>query len=144
MAHNNTAAFMAAINAQPSGGFVYIPPGKYLFEQGSHLRITRRVSLVGAGPRQTTLIMDGPGQDLKLIEYAGAVLNSSVRSSTRLARIPTQAFRGTNVLNIVVGQAESVHVLKTVAVCLLQRCLCCSHKRSPSTARRSQWGAGSL
>jgi hypothetical protein len=91
-------AFVAAVAAQPSGGVVYIPPGKYRL--GSQLSIKRRVSLVGAGPDQAFIIQDWAAADVKLIEYAGAVLNSSVRSSTRLASIPTQAFRGSNVLNV--------------------------------------------
>ncbi len=95
---NDIDAFAAAVAAQPTGGVVYIPPGKYLLS--SQLLITRRVSLVGAGPRQTTIIQDWAAADVKLIEYAGAVLNSSVRSQTRIARIPTQAFRGASVLNM--------------------------------------------
>jgi hypothetical protein len=148
---NDTAAFVAAVAAQPTGGVVYIPPGKYLFGAGSRLRITRRVSLVGAGPRQTTIIQDTPLMDRRLIEYAGSVLSSGSRSRTRLASISTIAFRGTNVLRVQVGSVECVSQYSAcvqytylVAVLHVDTFLMLTHQRRPSTALCSRWDAGSL
>lgn len=76
--HDDTSAIQACINGVPDGGQCYLPPGSYLVCTGLPLTISKRITLLGAGPGSIISVCSSAGSttDALLIK---ASTNSDVQ-----------------------------------------------------------------
>ncbi len=70
---DDTAAIQAALDATPDGGTCYLPPGSYLLGDAAPdlLRPPDGVTVAGAGPDLTTLVLDRASTAARVIDVSG-------------------------------------------------------------------------
>lgn len=93
--NDNTAAFEAAIQACPNGGFIFVPAGQYKFQKPAssdyHITLTKNVSFVGDGQRATRLLGYGATE---------AMFKVAITDNSGLLDVRNWRFSDIQVLNV--------------------------------------------